>query len=164
MNFYNTTNKILYTLESTGPDVWVRSLDGYVRTQAEFEAQQAANKAIYAGSGFVEWGKHYDDTNTFASVNDGMWQWPLAGHQDTLIMGNYVLPIGVSKTKHPVLNVNGSVLSINNLNISNEQNTIKFPTAPLATNLVTNGSFDSCLLYTSPSPRDRQKSRMPSSA
>ena len=25
-------------------------------------------------------------------------------------------------------------------------------------------SYDSCLLYTSPSPRDRQKSRMPSSA
>ena len=24
--------------------------------------------------------------------------------------------------------------------------------------------FDNCLLYTSPSPRDRQKSRMPSSA
>ena len=31
---------------------------------------------------------------------------------------------------------------------------------------LTNGSitFDPCLLYTSPSPRDRQKSRMPSSA
>ena len=26
------------------------------------------------------------------------------------------------------------------------------------------GNFDTCLLYTSPSPRDRQKSRMPSSA
>ena len=26
------------------------------------------------------------------------------------------------------------------------------------------GRFDYCLLYTSPSPRDRQKSRMPSSA
>ena len=26
------------------------------------------------------------------------------------------------------------------------------------------GDFDVCLLYTSPSPRDRQKSRMPSSA
>ena len=26
------------------------------------------------------------------------------------------------------------------------------------------GSFTNCLLYTSPSPRDRQKSRMPSSA
>ena len=26
------------------------------------------------------------------------------------------------------------------------------------------GSYNPCLLYTSPSPRDRQKSRMPSSA
>ena len=26
------------------------------------------------------------------------------------------------------------------------------------------GNIDTCLLYTSPSPRDRQKSRMPSSA
>ena len=26
------------------------------------------------------------------------------------------------------------------------------------------GEFEACLLYTSPSPRDRQKSRMPSSA
>ena len=26
------------------------------------------------------------------------------------------------------------------------------------------GQYDDCLLYTSPSPRDRQKSRMPSSA
>ena len=30
--------------------------------------------------------------------------------------------------------------------------------------LVTNGPNTPCLLYTSPSPRDRQKSRMPSSA
>ena len=29
---------------------------------------------------------------------------------------------------------------------------------------VTHACFDPCLLYTSPSPRDRQKSRMPSSA
>ena len=29
---------------------------------------------------------------------------------------------------------------------------------------VTPGFIDNCLLYTSPSPRDRQKSRMPSSA
>ena len=28
----------------------------------------------------------------------------------------------------------------------------------------TNGKYSTCLLYTSPSPRDRQKSRMPSSA
>ena len=30
--------------------------------------------------------------------------------------------------------------------------------------VVTMGEFSNCLLYTSPSPRDRQKSRMPSSA
>ena len=29
---------------------------------------------------------------------------------------------------------------------------------------IVDGLFDTCLLYTSPSPRDRQKSRMPSSA
>ena len=29
---------------------------------------------------------------------------------------------------------------------------------------LTSSSFNCCLLYTSPSPRDRQKSRMPSSA
>ena len=29
---------------------------------------------------------------------------------------------------------------------------------------IDNGHFRDCLLYTSPSPRDRQKSRMPSSA
>ena len=33
-------------------------------------------------------------------------------------------------------------------------------TAPMDFTIITNG----CLLYTSPSPRDRQKSRMPSSA
>ena len=30
--------------------------------------------------------------------------------------------------------------------------------------LISGGVFIACLLYTSPSPRDRQKSRMPSSA
>ena len=34
----------------------------------------------------------------------------------------------------------------------------------LAEALVNRGEFVTCLLYTSPSPRDRQKSRMPSSA
>ena len=34
----------------------------------------------------------------------------------------------------------------------------------LLENLLRNHDGDTCLLYTSPSPRDRQKSRMPSSA
>ena len=47
-------------------------------------------------------------------------------------------------------------------NLIDEENKIKFwvgiPSMPGAADLV------NCLLYTSPSPRDRQKSRMPSSA
>ena len=34
----------------------------------------------------------------------------------------------------------------------------------IAKSLLDSTKVDSCLLYTSPSPRDRQKSRMPSSA
>ena len=41
-------------------------------------------------------------------------------------------------------------------------NEIKLEEAKIATR--ENAIADSCLLYTSPSPRDRQKSRMPSSA
>ena len=37
-------------------------------------------------------------------------------------------------------------------------------TAPLLLFVYLDGAWDTCLLYTSPSPRDRQKSRMPSSA
>ena len=36
--------------------------------------------------------------------------------------------------------------------------------AELKESYSTMGRYDICLLYTSPSPRDRQKSRMPSSA
>ena len=35
---------------------------------------------------------------------------------------------------------------------------------PKAEVIYTSGGTEACLLYTSPSPRDRQKSRMPSSA
>ena len=37
-------------------------------------------------------------------------------------------------------------------------------TSPLAKRLFAVDGVDSCLLYTSPSPRDRTRSRMPSSA
>ena len=45
----------------------------------------------------------------------------------------------------------------------------KFMKSPVAQEarvqvVLPNGEFYDCLLYTSPSPRDRQKSRMPSSA
>ena len=41
---------------------------------------------------------------------------------------------------------------------------IRFRPGTQIMDLGTGGGFPGCLLYTSPSPRDRQKSRMPSSA
>ena len=149
MNFYNTTNKILYTLESTGPDVWVRSLDGYVRTQAEFEAQQAANKAMYAGSGFVEWGKHSSVVNTnLGVVNEGLTVLGGTGvdYAGRMYIGHPTFTsniTGVSKTKEAVTNTNGVRQVLDNFS-SNDyvRNAAMLPPAPEATNLVTNGTFD----------------------
>ena len=42
--------------------------------------------------------------------------------------------------------------------------TFNFNAASVATTLSVTGKVGSCLLYTSPSPRDRTRSRMPSSA
>ena len=41
---------------------------------------------------------------------------------------------------------------------------LAFAQAPLSTAFTYQGQLKSCLLYTSPSPRDRTRSRMPSSA
>ena len=49
-------------------------------------------------------------------------------------------------------------------NIINDMNDGKFVDDLLVNKLIENAVFDPCLLYTSPSPRDREKSRMPSSA
>ena len=38
------------------------------------------------------------------------------------------------------------------------------PSAGVAATIFSDGSINTCLLYTSPSPRDRTRSRMPSSA
>ena len=46
--------------------------------------------------------------------------------------------------------------------ISNDINKVRDNSSCFASLLTPQGKF--CLLYTSPSPRDRQKSRMPSSA
>ena len=46
----------------------------------------------------------------------------------------------------------------------NGGSTINFSIVVGSTTTALNGTTDTCLLYTSPSPRDRQKSRMPSSA
>ena len=54
---------------------------------------------------------------------------------------------------------------LNRLNASTEGDQVAVLKEKMQQNMQNNfGVFRSCLLYTSPSPRDRQKSRMPSSA
>ena len=60
------------------------------------------------------------------------------------------LQMDIMKNQIPLSDMTWSVTDIN-----------KFIQHPLIHSLMT---YDTCLLYTSPSPRDRQKSRMPSSA
>ena len=45
-----------------------------------------------------------------------------------------------------------------------EERKLRLPTVGVAARAGERSRYKACLLYTSPSPRDRQKSRMPSSA
>ena len=70
------------------------------------------------------------------------------------------------------LSINTNVASLNaQRNLQRSQETLNTSLQRLSTGLRINSAKDdaagmaiTCLLYTSPSPRDRQKSRMPSSA
>ena len=71
-----------------------------------------------------------------------------------------------------ILNANNFVESVENTNnsyyifigLSNPKGTNTLVGFGRTTDWDTNTPSPTCLLYTSPSPRDRQKSRMPSSA
>jgi 5-methylthioadenosine/S-adenosylhomocysteine deaminase len=69
---------------------------------------------------------------------------------ETLIHARWVVPV------EPM----GAVLEDHSLAIEAGRIAALLPTAEARRDY----SADTCLLYTSPSPRDRQKSRMPSSA
>ena len=58
--------------------------------------------------------------------------------------------------------INMAVSDMNRRNVM-EPNLDKYPDG-VNENKISFTEYDDCLLYTSPSPRDRQKSRMPSSA
>ena len=78
---------------------------------------------------------------------------PLKGSVDTSV-GDTVEPGDIiAKTDLP-----GNVQMVN---IANQLNV---DASDVETVMITNEGSKVCLLYTSPSPRDRQKSRMPSSA
>ena len=65
------------------------------------------------------------------------------------------LPLFTTEQKRDVEKLNREILEI-----ELSESRVEFASRPHEAHI----QFSNCLLYTSPSPRDRQKSRMPSSA
>lgn len=103
----------------------------YAMSVAEFEARREANKRKYAGSGFVEWGKHLDNDYNLKPVNQGMSIDD--GTPNVLYFGAKTHAQGLSRSLNPIVNVNGIELWIDNVVANNsnwECNRIKLPPPP----------------------------------
>ena len=109
----------------------IQRIGAMCRSKVEFDAEREANKAKYAGSGFVEWGKHRDNGNNELSVNQGLFQSTYTkDHAEYAFMGcNNSLKVGTSKTDFPVCVADGVVIEVNQKRGS-YLNQIKFPPAP----------------------------------
>ena len=88
-----------------------------------------------------------DKSNSLEDINAGLFTYPMLMAADILLYDANIVPVGKDQLQH--LEITRSVG--NKFNHQNGE-TFIIPESKV------------CLLYTSPSPRDRQKSRMPSSA
>jgi len=79
-------------------------------TQAEFDAIAQANRDRYAGSGFVEWGKHLSHSD-HQLVREGLYSYT-AGANFLVLGRDAVGAEGSSKTSSAQVNVNGRLLSL----------------------------------------------------
>lgn len=105
-------------------------LEANTMTKAQFNALADERKANRAGSGFDEWGQHY---NASPSVNQGITTYPTYSNFFKLGYGPYGNPTGISKTYYPVINVNGSSIMFKGLEATagyEAHNVITLPTAP----------------------------------
>ena len=108
-------------------------------TEAEFMARAAANRDRYAGSGFIEWGKHGNSGTLplITPVNEGIWMRPSAAVANTFYLGSaHASAFGASKTPHPVVNINGFELEIASLDVSGLYSSIKLPPAPATADML----------------------------
>ena len=114
-----------YTIRNTSVQDWRDTM----MSKAEFNALAAERRANRAGSGFDEWGKHYNLIASFPNVNDGMFTLPTQvngfkiGWRDSSSLGS-------SKTLYPIVSINGIVHRVENLNNIYLENLILLPPAP----------------------------------
>ncbi|RJE78139.1 hypothetical protein BGP78_06410 [Pseudoalteromonas sp. MSK9-3] len=103
----------------------------HVMTKAQFDALRDIRKKQYAGSGFVEWGKHYT-TTILDNVNEGLF----SNNNSNLLWGRGSdNNVGISSTDYPMALINGvshSIRAVNEVG-SQTQNSIPFPSAPNGT-------------------------------
>ncbi len=102
-------------------------------TKAEFFALAEQRKSTSAGSGFREWGKHWDNTTPNAPVNQGIYS--DVSQPNILAIGRGdadTSQLGSSTTPYPSLVINGtsSIMKYINANVSSGRNFINFPSAP----------------------------------
>ena len=105
-------------------------LESNMMTKAQFNALTEERKANRAGSGFDEWGKHFNDTNGYPNVNQGMFTG--TAYSNYFRIGyNNIAGIGVSKTQGAIASINGVVQNMLFINDNNTvSNKIQLPTAP----------------------------------
>ena len=98
-------------------------------SKAQFNALAEERKANRAGSGFDEWGLHRSEISTFPNVNQGIWV--SSDYSNYFVIGRDSSSAGVSKTKYPIINVNGIIHRIESINsIGIVQSHIQLPIAP----------------------------------
>ncbi|KAF7770022.1 hypothetical protein PCIT_a2966 [Pseudoalteromonas citrea] len=62
----NTLSKLILDSEKINPNP-------HVMSKAQFDALRELRKQQYAGSGFIEWGKHWAGSGADGTVNEGLW-------------------------------------------------------------------------------------------
>ncbi len=83
----------------------------YARGEAEMKAMREANKALYAASGAINFGKHVADSNSFTPINAGLYTndgAPFYSQAGSLLMGELgSTKVGASVTDYPLLHAGG---------------------------------------------------------
>ncbi|MBQ4864472.1 hypothetical protein J8L98_22530 [Pseudoalteromonas sp. MMG013] len=123
----NTLSKLILDSEKINPNP-------HVMSKAQFDALRELRKQQYAGSGFVEWGKHWAGSGADGTVNEGLWP-----YFKEMRWGrrNNVSDAGSSHAAFPIAVIDGVSHNIKGtaLNATEAANNIQiqFPPAPNGT-------------------------------
>ncbi|TMO70047.1 hypothetical protein, partial [Pseudoalteromonas aurantia] len=121
----NTLSKLILDSEKINPNP-------HVMSKAQFDALRELRKQQYAGSGFVEWGKHIEVNNVHEAINEGFYSH--INTSDILGMARVNDGVGKSRSFYPVTIVDGIKHKIDRVASDSSQvfnrTKIQFPPAP----------------------------------